>query len=67
MQPALPDPSGPPRAVAELGAVPGPRSAALQRRALQGAIARAVREMRTTNGRRSRGSGPYGTPPAARA
>jgi hypothetical protein len=66
VEPALPDSASGPLRPLELGATTPLRSAALQRRAMQAAMATAVRELRSINGRRPRRSGPYGASPAGR-
>jgi hypothetical protein len=51
----------------DLGILSPSRSAALQRRAMQAAMATAVRAMRSVNGRRERSDGRQSAPPAGRA
>lgn len=58
-----PDASPPLRPHGELGALALSRSAAIQRRAMQAAMAGAVREMRSATGRRGRSLRPHGAPP----
>jgi hypothetical protein len=63
MTPATPSPSDPLRSVNEPRRLPS-HNAAQQRRAMQAAIASAVRALRSQDGRRTRSQDSFGPPPA---